>query len=210
MAPLILRVDAETPDEWLISRAAGILQRGGVVAYPTDTLYGLAVDPRCDDAVERLYQAKSRDAALAVPLIAGNAEQALRAGRFSEGEARLAQAFWPGPLSIVVPASPRLSTRLVAADATVAIRVPDHPVARALPLVFGVAVTATSANVSGAPPAADADTVLSALGSRIDAIVDAGATRGGLPSTIVQVRNGVPRLLRAGAIPFDRVLEFGL
>jgi L-threonylcarbamoyladenylate synthase len=210
MAPLILRVDAETPDEALIARAASILQRGGIVAYPTDTLYGLAVDPGSDEAVGRLYQAKSRDAALAVPLIAGNAEQAFRAGSFSEGEARLARAFWPGPLSIVVPASPLLSTRLVAADATVAIRVPDHAVARALPLLFGGAVTATSANVSGAAPADNADTVLTTLGSRIDAIVDAGATHGGLPSTIVQVRNGVPRLLRAGAIPFDRVLEFCL
>jgi L-threonylcarbamoyladenylate synthase len=210
LAAVVLRVDPLSPDEAVIAHAVALLRLGAVVSYPTDTLYGLAVDPRRDDAVERLYAVKSRDAAMAMPLIAGSLEQALAAGRFGPAEARLARAFWPGPLSIVVAASPLLSTRLVAADGTVAIRVPDHAVARALPLAFGFAVTATSANLSGAPAASDADAVLATLANRIDAVLDAGPARGGAPSTIVQVADGAPRLLRAGAIPFDRVLEFGL
>jgi L-threonylcarbamoyladenylate synthase len=207
---VLLRVDPASPDQAVIARAVSLLHGGGVVAYPTDTLYGLAVDPRRDDAVERLYAVKSRDPAVAMPLIAGSVAQAFTLGSFTPAEVRLAEAFWPGPLSIVVTASRLMSARLVAADGTVAIRVADHPVAQALSLAFGCAVTSTSANLSGAVPASDADAVLATLAGRIDAVLDAGAAPGGAPSTIVQVWNGAPRLLRAGAIPFDRVLEFGL
>src|SRR5687768_17466983 len=107
-----------------IATAVDVLRGGGIVAYPTDTLYGLGVDPRNTDAVDRLFDVKGRDAHAAVPLIAASVEQAQLAGRFGEVELRLAQAFWPGPLSIVVPASAALSQRLLAGGTTVAIRVP--------------------------------------------------------------------------------------
>jgi L-threonylcarbamoyladenylate synthase len=142
-----------------------------------------------------------------VPLIAGSVEQALEVGRFSEADVRLAQAFWPGPLSIVVPASAILSPRLLGADSTVAIRVPAHPVARALALALGCPITATSANKSGAPPASSAAEAAT-MADLLDAIVDAGRVAGGAPSTIVQLTPEGPRLLRAGAIDWERVLTF--
>ena len=133
----ILKIDPHAPDPTTLSVAATIIAGGGIVAYPTDTLYGLAVDPRDDAAVERLYRAKERDSDLAVPLIAGSLEQALASGTFTDADVRLARAFWPGPLSIVVPASAIVSARLVGPGATVAVRVPAHPVARGLALALG-------------------------------------------------------------------------
>ena len=129
-------------------------RRGGLVAYPTDTLYGLAVDPRRDDAVARLYAAKGRDASAAIPLIAASH----RAGGGSRGRSAtrscmLARAFWPGPLTIVMPARTVIAAALLGGGTTVALRVPSHAVARALAAAFGFCITATSANRSGHPPA---------------------------------------------------------
>jgi L-threonylcarbamoyladenylate synthase len=205
---LFLKTDPNEPDRADLRRAATILSAGGLVAYPTDTLYGLAVDPRRDDAVERLYRVKRRDPNAAVPLIAGSLEQALAAGTFTDAELRLARAFWPGPLSIVVPASQMISRRLFGPGATIAVRVPAHPVARALAEAFESAITATSANRSGERPATTAEDTRAALGENLDAIVDAGPAPGGAPSTIVQLTREGPQLLRAGAIAWERVLEF--
>ena len=98
-------IAADVPDDALIARAADVLRRGGIVAYPTDTFYGLAVDPRRDDAVARLYAAKGRDASMAIPLIAASLAQAEEAAVVGDRELRLARAFWPGPLTIVMPPS---------------------------------------------------------------------------------------------------------
>jgi L-threonylcarbamoyladenylate synthase len=205
---IILNTDPNVPDRDAIAQAATILGSGGLVAYPTDTLYGLAVDPRNDDAVERLYNAKGRDRNVAVPLIAGSLEQALAASTLTDAELRLARAFWPGPLSLVVSASERLSTKLLGPDATIAIRIPAHPVSRALAQAFGFAITSTSANRSGEPATARTADVIAALGEALDAIVDAGPAPGGAPSTIVRLAHDGPQLLRAGAIAWERVLKF--
>jgi L-threonylcarbamoyladenylate synthase len=205
---LILKVDPHVPDPTALAEVAAILAGEGLVAYPTDTFYGLAVDPRSDEAVDRLYRMKERDSGAAVPLIAGSLAQAFAAATFSDADVRLARAFWPGPLSIVVPASRIISARLLGPGATVAVRVPAHAVARALPLAFGCAITATSANLSGAAPASTAEDAASALAGRIEAIVDAGRSPGGAASTIVQLTHDGPRLLRAGAIAWERVLKF--
>jgi L-threonylcarbamoyladenylate synthase len=204
---LTLSVDAHDPDPESIVKAVNVLRAGGIVAYPTDTLYGLAVDPSRDDAVDRLYAAKDRDAGLAVPLIAGSLKQASEAGILDAASLRLAHAFWPGPLSLVVRAAPHVSRRLLGQGGTIAIRVPAHPVARALSNVFGRCVTATSANLSGEPAATTAAQTLEAIGDRIDALVDAGPTPGGPPSTIVQIAADGPRLIRPGPIAWERVLE---
>jgi L-threonylcarbamoyladenylate synthase len=200
-------VDPYDPDPTAIAHAADVLRAGGVVAYPTDTLYGLAVDPARDTAAARLFAVKERDTAAAIPLVAASFEQAERAGRFGPDEVRLARAFWPGPLTIVVPAASFLARWIAGADGTVGIRVPAHDVARALADRFGACITATSANRSGHPAASTADEAAAALVGRIDAVLDAGPAPGGLPSTIVTMRGGVPVLLRAGAVSWDRVLE---
>ncbi len=202
-----LPVDPIEPDPAAIAQAVDVLRSGGIVAYPTDTFYGLAVDPRRDTAVRRLFEVKSRDRASAVALIAADVAQAQQAGTFEASELVLARAFWPGPLTIVVPVSPGLSRWLTADLGTVGVRVPAHGVARLIAAGFGGCITATSANLSGHPAALTGDEAAASLGDSIDALVDAGPAPGGPPSTIVEVAEGRPVLRRSGAIAWDRVLE---
>ena len=201
-----LLTDPVHPAETAITEAVEVLRGGGVVAYPTDTLYGLAVDPANETAVRRLFDLKGRGAAAAIALIAADAAQAEHAGRFGPVERRLATAFWPGPLTIVVPAADALS-RLLAPRGTLGVRVPAHAVARALAQQFGECITATSANRSGADAPASAAEVVRAFSDGVDLLLDGGAARGGAPSTIVEVVDGRLTLHRAGPIAWDRVLE---
>ena len=190
-----------------VREAAAVLRDGGVVAFPTDTLYGLAVDPRRDEAVRKLFEVKGRDLSAAIPLVAGSLAQAEEAAVLGDVERRLARAFWPGPLSIVAPARPALSVLVLAGGLTVALRVPAHPAAVALASAFGFCITATSANPSGQPGTADPAIVSRTLAGKIDYLLDDGLAPGGPPSTIVQVRDGLPVLVRAGAVPWERVLR---
>ena len=204
---LILPVDRLAPDPDTVRRAVALLAQGEIVAYPTDTLYGLAVDPRRPDAVERLFRAKGRPAEMAVPLIAADPEQvARRAGRLTPLARTLAERFWPGPLTLVVDAAPVLNSRLLAGGRTVAVRVPDSAVARALARELGHPLTATSANRSGSPPATSAAAVVAAIGRDLACVLDAGPAESTSPSTIVDVRGAAPVLLRPGAVAWDRVL----
>ena len=198
---------ADMPDVAAIASAVDALRGGGVVAYPTDTLYGLAVDPRREDATERLYAAKGRDASVAMPLIASTVEQAKDVAVFGERELRLALAFWPGPLTIVMPARAVVARSILGGGTTVAVRVPSHAVARALCATFGFPLTATSANRSGRPPAASAADVVNGFVTGIDVILDGGLVPGGPPSTIVEIGAAGPRLVRSGAVAWERVLE---
>jgi L-threonylcarbamoyladenylate synthase len=202
---LHLKITASS-DRVALAPAIEALTRGGVIAYPTDTLYGLGADPRDERAVGRIFDIKGRSEQQPLPLIASTIEQALQVGHANEAAARLASRFWPGPVTLIL----RLRTPLapgVGAHGTVGVRVPDHPVARALAEGLGFPITSTSANRSGQPPAALASEVIAAIGPYLDAIVDAGPTRGGSPSTIVDVSDNRPRLVREGAVAWDRVLE---
>ena len=202
----MMRLRASDPGA--IERAADALRRGLIVAYPTDTLYGLAADPRRDDAVARLYAAKGRDERSAIALIAADVPQAQTAGPFGAAELRLAARFWPGPLTIVVPAAAGMSRLLSSERRTLGVRVPAQPVARAIAAALGSCITATSANRSGQPPAIAPDEVESALGDAVAVLIDDGPAPGGLPSTLVEVVDDVPVQHRPGAIGWERVLEF--
>jgi L-threonylcarbamoyladenylate synthase len=201
------RVRPEAPEPAAIREAVDVLERGGIVAYPTDTLYGLAVDPRSEEAVDRLFAVKGRDAQMAIPLIAGSIDQAEQFGVMTDRDRKLAAAFWPGPLTIVVAPRAGLSPKLFGGRHTIAIRVPAHQCARALATALGACVTSTSANRTGRPPAQTADEVAAAMGGSIDLLLDGGATIGGAPSTIVEIGADGPTLVRAGAIAWDRVLR---
>ena len=202
------RVEAGRPDRHALSRAAAIVRDGGVVAYPTDTLYGLAANPASAAAMAQLYRIKGRPVDRAVPLIAAGIEQVEAAGgALGPASRRLAACFWPGPLTLVIPAWPGLDAGVHAGRGTVAIRVPDHPVARMLAGACGWPITSTSANRSGGAATMDPVEVRRELGEELDAMLDAGPSPGGAPSTIVDARGDVPQLLRAGAVPWDRVLE---
>src|SRR5688500_6486716 len=188
-----------------LERAAEIIARGGVVAVPTETFYGLAADPGQPAAVARVFELKGRPATLALPLVAASLEQVIAlCGPLDAATMSAARAFWPGPLSLVVAAPGQSGSR------TVAVRVPSHDFVRALAERAGTMLTSTSANKTGEPPAETADAVAASLGGLVDLIVDGGRTPGGKPSTIADLRgiNGAPpRLVRDGAIAWSRVLE---
>lgn len=198
-------VDPKSPQYDAIEEAAKWIRTGGVVALPTDTLYGLAVDPFRVDAVARVFAVKDRSVERALPLIAADAEQiAAHLAPLTPMAARLAHRFWPGPLTVLVAAPPALA-RDVTATGTVGVRVPADDVARAIANACGRPITATSANISGEPATADPDEVERTLGDRIDLLIDTGPTPGGPPSTIVDVTSAQPRLVRAGAISWEDI-----
>lgn len=202
-----LRVSASAPAAAALERAAAVLRGGGLVIYPTDTLYGLAVDPRLPRAVAKLLSAKGRPAGRALPLIAATLEQAADDMAVLSGVSlRLAARFWPGPLTLIAEARAGLAPGVADDRGTVALRVPDHAVARGLAAALRFGVTSTSANPSGGEAAQTAEGAAAGFGDDVDLVLDGGPSPGGLPSTIVDARDDPPRLVRAGAVSFDVVL----
>lgn len=188
-----------------IGRAAALLREGGLVAFPTETVYGLGGDARSDMAVARIFEAKGRPRFN--PLIAHlpDVAAARAVAVFDDRAERLASAFWPGPLTLVLPlrVGAGVSPLVTAGRDTVAVRVPAHPVAQALLAAFGGPLAAPSANPSGRVSPTRPDHVLDGLGGRIDAVLDGGACAVGVESTIVGLAGGVVRLLRPGGIPAE-------
>ena len=202
-----LIVDPEDPDPALVERAGELLARGELAIIPTDTLYGLAADPFNARAIHRVFAVKGRTTERALPLVASSLEQAaIWAGEFSPLAVRLANRFWPGPLTLVINASAKLVSEVTGGHGTVGVRVPAHAVPRALCAAVGRPLTATSANISGVAPTDDPNVAAAAFeGADVAVLVDGGRTRGGRPSTIVEVVGDEPRLIRAGAISWDEV-----
>src|SRR5262245_49941696 len=181
-------VDPAAPQSDAVQEAAKWIVNGGIVALATDTLYGLAVDPFNRAAVARLFDVKGRDADRALPLIAADVAQVVaQLGPLSPTAARLAARYWPGPLTLAVPAPAALPREVTGGGGTAGVRVPAAPIARAVCAGCGRPVTATSANISGTEAPADPDAVEAALGGRIDFLLDTGRDPGGAPSTIVDV-----------------------
>ncbi len=204
-----LKVDPSAVDAEVIAPALDALRRGGVVAVPTETFYGLAADPRSARAVQAVFALKRRAPDQPLPLIAADLAQVVdHVGTMTPLALRLAALGWPGPLTLIIPAAAALCKDVHLATGKVAVRVPADAVARALAAAAGHALTSTSANISGEPPPTTADQVARALGDRLDVLIDAGPTPGGRPSTIVDATGDAPVLLRAGAIAWERVLEF--
>ncbi|MGD0639209.1 MAG: L-threonylcarbamoyladenylate synthase [Roseiarcus sp.] len=190
-----------------VAEAAACLRAGGLVAMPTETVYGLAADATSDAAVTAIYAAKGRP--VFNPLIAHFADQASaeREAVFDENAKKLARAFWPGPLTLVAPVSATCRVSLLARAGldSLALRAPAHPVARALIEAAGVPLAAPSANRSGRVSPTTAEHVAADLNGRIDWILDGGATPLGLESTILACLGGTPRLLRPGAVAKERI-----
>ena len=177
-----IAIDARRPDAAVLLEAAAIIRAGGIVAMPTDTLYGLAADPFSAAAVERLFAAKGRAAERALPLIAADMAQIEeQLGPLPLEGRRLAAACWPGPLTLLVPRPSTMPDALTGGLEQVGVRVPAHAVARELCRAAGRLLTATSANPSGAPASADPDEVARTMGEGIVLLLDAGPTPGGPP-----------------------------
>ena len=191
-----------------IRDAANWIRQGGVVVFPTETFYGLAADPIQLEAVALIFELKGRPSGLALPLVASSLGQVERfVGPLRGASARLADEFWPGPLSLVLDAPPAVAPAVHGGTGTIAIRVTSHPVARDLADACGHPVTATSANRSGEPPADDLAGISTIARDRRVFVIDGGRTPGGEPSTIVDARVTPVRILRPGAVPSDRVLR---
>jgi L-threonylcarbamoyladenylate synthase len=199
------RVIPAASPEWL-EEALTVLREGGVVAFPTDTVYGVGADPLREEAVAALFQAKGRPAEKAIPLLLSEASQMEAVAREVPAAAEiLARRFWPGPLSLVLRAREEVPPLVRAGGDTVALRMPAHPVALRLIAAFGRPLAVTSANLSGHPSPATAEEVLAQLQGRIPLLVDGGRCPGGEPSTVLDLTVDPPRVLRPGPVTWDEV-----
>ena len=196
--PKVLQLSGTAPDPAALAEAAAIIRRGGLVVFPTETVYGLAADATNPKAIERLNQVKGRPPEKPYSL---HLHSAAQVGDFVAAvpplAAKLMERFWPGPLTIVMPSKD---------GKTVGFRLPNHPVASAFLKACGVPVVAPSANRSGSAPPTDANEVLEALGGSFDCLLDAGPTPMGRESTVVEVINGRVEIRREGAIEAAAIL----
>ncbi len=197
-----LLVDPHSPDDAVLREALKVLRRGGVVAYPTDTVYGLAVDAMHPEAIARLYRVKQRAVDKALPVIIGDLEQlpALVATQSATAE-KLMAAFWPGPLTLLMVPHGHVPAGLLGTSSLIGIRWPEAVLSQQLALGLGRAITATSANCSGAPAALSASDVRRQLAAAVDLILDGGRVQSSEVSTVLDVTIYPPRLYRAGRIP---------
>ena len=209
MSAEILRVHPDEPQPDRIDYIVSCLKKGDLIALPTDTFYGLAVDPVNLRAVEQIYQLKGRQRHKPLSLLISSLAQAYQIARdIDMSFDRLADKFWPGPLTIIVRAGTRLPLRSTANTGNVALRVPDAAIPRAVVEKFGLPITATAANLQGASECTHAACVRDQIGDRIPLIVDGGPTGRSLPTTIVDLSLGPGRwmILREGAIPTHEVV----
>jgi L-threonylcarbamoyladenylate synthase len=184
-----------------IRDAVWTLAAGEAIVYPTETFYALGVDALSSDALERLFAIKGREPGKPVALIAADSAMAFAVAREIPAQARvLAEAFWPGPLTLILPAREGIPSALIGDDGGVGVRVSSHPIARALAAGLQRPLTATSANLAGEPPAVEPESARSAFGDKVKVFVEGGTLAGGAPSTMVSVNRTGIRVLRAGAV----------
>lgn len=185
-----------------VKKGVSILRKGGVIVYPTDTVYGLGAGLRFHKAIERVYEIKGRPRNMALPLLLADYSQlADLAKSVSPIALTLAHAFWPGALTLVLPAFSGVPDIVTAGGKTVAVRVPAHPVPVALSRELGTPIVGTSANSSGQPSSLTAEDVYAQLGDKVDFVIDAGRCLVGQESTIIDVSGDKLVMLREGAIP---------
>lgn len=189
-----------------IALACEVIRSGGLIAFPTDTLYGLGCDPHLPTALQQIYAAKGRSASKAIPVLISRADQleSLVSG-LPEQSTRLMERWWPGALTLVLPKNPDLPPDLTPYPG-LAVRMPDHPIALSLLDQTGP-LAVTSANLSDHENPQDAQGVLAQLDSVVDLIMDGGSLLGGQASTIIDCMASEPKLLREGPIPFSAILE---
>jgi L-threonylcarbamoyladenylate synthase len=204
---ILLKIDPRKPDRQQIAAAVAVLKAGGVLAYPTETFYGLGADASNESAVERIFTLKGRGFHNPVSVIVAD-ENALRAlvTEVPDKARILMKRFWPGPLTIVFKAAPSVSSRLTADTGKIGVRISSHPIAALLARELGAPLTATSANLSGQNETVSAAAVKASLGDLPDMIIDSGKTPGRPGSTILDVTVFPFRVLREGAIPAGIIL----
>ncbi len=196
-----LAVDPRRPALRDLAAAARVVWDGGLVAFPTETFYGLGANALDPQAVARIFRAKGRPADKPLLVLVDSVEMAAEVVvEVPERARRLIARYWPGPLTLVFRARAHVPPALTAGTGTVGVRVPAHPVARALVRAVRLPITAPSANPHGGPSPRTAAEVLAGLGERVDLVLDGGPTTGGAPSTVLDVTGEAPRVVRAGAV----------
>jgi len=201
-----IAIAPEAPQTDRLQEAVRVLQQGGVVAYPTDTVYGLAVDATNVTAIARLFTAKQRPGDKAIPLIIGDMSQLSQVvATIPLGAERLMQAFWPGPLTLLFEPQSGIPAELRGSSACIGVRWPAALISQHLACMLGRPITATSANRSGAAVALTASQVMAQLSSTVDLILDGGTASSTVVSTVLDVSVAPPRLLRAGKISLQAV-----
>ena len=201
MATEVVRVDPVAPDERVLVEAARVLGRGGLVAFPTETYYGLGAAALDRRAVRRVFEVKGRPASMPLLVLVDSEAMVARVAPEVPARAReLITRHWPGALTLVFRAAAGLPAELTAGTGTIGVRLPAHATARALVRALGAPVTAPSANPTGAEPPTTAGAVLAHFGDALDLVPDGGPTPGGAPSTVVDVTVDPPRVIRQGAV----------
>jgi len=196
------------PLDKAVQQAIEILKKGGLVAYPTDTVYGLGADAFQDSAVEKVYEVKQRPRHMALPLLLANSADMAKVARSIPDLAwRLAERFFPGALTLVLWKVPALPAIVTGGGDTVAVRVPNHPIPIALIEELGNPIVGTSANLSGLPSPLTAQEVYGQLGGKVDLIIDGGRCPGGVESTVLDLTGDIPTMVREGAIPRQVIEE---
>lgn len=195
--------------EQVLVQTVEALKRGCIVAYPTETFYGLGVKFDLEDSLKKLYDIKKRAKDKAIPLIFGDRKfLPLAARSLNQNALFLMENFWPGPLTLIFRSKKNVSEYITAGTGKVAVRIPGKSFALSLAQKADFFITATSANLSGMMPAQDAETVARYFGDKVDIVIDGGPTTGGPPSTIIDVTGRKVKILREGAISRDLLYEF--
>ena len=206
MRTIIISVDPIMPESSDIAKAAEILKAGKLVAFPTDTVYGIGANAFNKDAVERIFTAKGRDSKKPLQiLIADKDNLNFIVEKQSDTLHRLVDRFFPGALTIVVPAKADFPRWVTCGLDTVGVRMPSNPIALEMIKAFGKPIAATSANISGLPDPKDAQQVLEYLDGKVDFILDGGATPDNVPSTVIDVSVNPPKILRQGKLTVDEL-----
>lgn len=203
----IIKVDPENPDPGKLSRAADEIKAGGLVIYPTETVYGLAADATSDEAVRRVFEAKARSFESPISVAVDSPSMASEVGELTRRERVLIREFMPGPLTVVVKSRPDISTLLSADTGGVGIRIPDHPVALDLIGLVGGPITSTSANVSGGSAPVEVGDAIGQLGGSVDLAIDSGGSPFKRPSSVVEVLDEGIRVIREGPISKSDLLS---
>lgn len=194
--------------EQLLQQAVEILLQGGLIAYPTDTVYGLGVDAYNEEAVAKVYQVKQRPVDQPLPLLLSDESGLNNLTNVVPDVAwRLMKRFWPGGLTLVVFANPSVPRWVTTGGDTVAVRVPNHPLTLKLIRKFGKPLIGTSANLSGCPSVTSAEEVRDQLGDKLDFLLDGGVCPGGIESTVLDVTGKTPTILREGAVSHDEIAK---
>lgn len=200
--------DFSTPQDPDFKKAVDILLKGGVAIYPTETFYALGGDPGNDSTVEHIFTLKGRDFSKPLPLIASDRAAIVRVvSSWPNMADRLADVFWPGPLSLLLPAAEWVSPKLHAGSGKLAIRISPHPAAAGLAEGLGGLIISTSANVSGEPPCRSPEDVPGVLRNEVEVMISGGTVAGGSPSTMVDLTAAPPRLVREGVVPWEVIRQ---